>query len=114
MLVLILAASIITFFTVSKGFSLGIFLGGTLASINFVLLLFVVKKIFFGEPKTQIIYAFLFMFKLSLIGGVIFWLFTTKLFKFSQLGFLMGITVLFVTITINGLLYGNKLKAEVN
>ena len=106
--------SIATFFTVNKEFSLGILIGGTVASVNFAILLFVVKKIFFGEPKTQIIYAILFMFKLFLIGGVILWLFQTSLFTFSKAGFLAGITILFVIVTINGLIYGNKLKAEVN
>jgi len=114
MFLLIVTISVITFFTVSKEFSIGVALGGILAAINFILLIFVVKKIFFGEPKTQIIYAILFMIKLSAIGGVIFWLFTANPFNFSKVGFLSGITILFITITINGLLYGNKLSSEVN
>jgi len=114
MIVLVAVTSIVTFFTMGGKFSLGVLIGGVLASLNFMLLIFVVKKIFFGEPKTQIIYAILFMFKLSAIGGVIFWLFETTLFTFSKKGFLAGISVLFLTITINSLLYGNKLKAEVN
>lgn len=89
-------------------------IGGVISSINFAILLFVVKKIFFGEPRTQIIYAILFMFKLSFIGAVIFWLLNTSLFELNKAGFLAGITVLFLTITINALVYGNKLKAEVN
>lgn len=105
---------ITSFFVISKNFSIGLLIGGIIATVNFGLLLFVVKKIFFGEPKTQIIYAILFMFKLSIIGAVIFWLFSTKLFILSKAGFLIGITILFLTITINALLYGGKLKAEVN
>jgi len=106
--------TLISFFTLNKEFSLGVLVGGAVASVNFAILLFVVKKIFFGEPKTQIIYAILFMFKLFLIGGVILWLFQTSLFTFSKAGFLAGITILFIIVTINGLIYGNKLKTEVN
>ena len=105
---------VVSFFVISKNFSIALLIGGIIATVNFGLLLFVVKKIFFGEPKTQIIYAILFMFKLSIIGAVIFWLFSTKLFVLSKAGFLVGITTLFLTITINALLYGGKLKAEVN
>jgi hypothetical protein len=99
---------------INKDFSIGVLIGGFLSSVNFALLLFVVKKIFFGELKTQIIYAILFMFKLSVIGGIIFWLFSTKLFILDKAGFLVGITILFLTITLNALVYGEKLKAEVN
>ncbi len=113
-ILIVLALFVTSFFVINKSFSIGLLTGGFISAINFGLLLFVVKKIFFGEPKTQIIYAILFMFKLSVIGGVIFWLFTTKLFVISKAGFLTGITILFITITINALLYGGRLKAEVN
>jgi hypothetical protein len=113
-ILIVLFLFLVSFFLINKNFSVGLLIGGLISAINFGLLLFVVKKIFFGEPKTQIIYAILFMFKLSVIGGVIFWLFSTKLFILNKAGFLAGITVLFLTITINALLYGGKLKAEVN
>ena len=114
MFVFSILTSVISFFMINMNFSIGVLVGGLLASLNFSLLLFLVKKIYFGEPRTQMIYAFLFMFKLSIIGGVIFWLFKTDLFILDKAGFLTGITILFFTITINALLYGNKLKAEVN
>jgi len=96
--------SVVLFFVVNRSFSLGFFIGSLLATINFVALIFVITKIFLGEPKTQLLYGFLFVVKLSLLGGIIFWLFKTSLFKLNVLGFIIGISTLFLVITISSIL----------
>ena len=112
--------SIILFFAVNKNFSLGFFIGSFLATINFIALVFVITKIFLGEPKTQLLYGFLFMIKLSLLGGIVFWLIKTTLFKLNMLGFIIGVSTLFFVITIASVLskkestIDNKDKENIN
>ena len=111
-IVLTIVVSIIVFFVISGVFSFSFFLGSSLSIINFLLLIFLVTKIFHGEPKTQIIYASLFMIKLSALAGVIFLLFRTNLFKLDVLGFIVGISTLFIVIIVASVLHGGEISKE--
>ena len=110
--VLTAIASILLLFMVNGSFSLGFLIGSFLSMMNFLLLVFLVTKIFLGEPKTQIMYAFLFMIKLSVLGGIIFLLFKNSLFELNIIGFIVGISTLFVVITVVSVLYGSEAKKE--
>lgn len=97
-------------------FSVSIFIGGIIAMFNFFALFFLVKKITNGEPKTQIIYSLLFMFKLGIIGVIIFFIINYSLsvkdFEFSVdiLGLLLGITVIITTLIVEFFIDSSKTK----
>ncbi len=111
--ILLLIVTSLSFFLISKSFAIGIFLGGVIALLNFFLLVFTVKKIIFGDSKTQVLYSGMFMLKLIITAGVIFWLFKGNPYNFSKFGFLIGITILVVLLIIQSLVQ-NKFKTEVN
>lgn len=97
-------------------FSVSIFIGGIIAMFNFFALFFLVKKITNGEPKTQMIYSLLFMFKLGIIGIIIFFIInyslSVKNFEFSVdiFGLLLGITVIITTLIVEFFIDSSKIK----
>ncbi len=115
LLVIAFMSGIFVFFTKYQ-FYISIFIGGIIAMFNFFALVFLVKKITNGEPKTQMIYSLLFMFKLGIIGIIIFFIInyslSVKEFEFSVdiMGLLLGITVIITTLIIEFFIDSSKIK----
>ncbi len=95
---------------------ISIVIGGVLAMFNFFALVFLVKKITTGEPRTQMLYSLLFMFKLGIVGIIFFFIINYSLligeinFSVDILGLLLGITIVVSTLIIDFFIDNSKIK----